>query len=69
MTDNIIQLHDDVQAVATCIDCNSKLWKLVLDKPGDDWERILGTECANCGYFCEWQVLKLRSDGQCAKDG
>jgi hypothetical protein len=52
----IVYLND--KFYASCPVCRSQAWLLEIDGPGDQWESLQGSECANCGFFVEWKAIK-----------
>lgn len=44
---SVTKLHD---ALATCPECKSTEWKIMLDQFGFKWEHIKGFRCTLCGF-------------------
>ncbi len=53
MSEVIKGLFADKEPVAAC-ECGDTLFFLRTDGFGDNWERIIGTECAGCGDIINW---------------
>jgi RNA polymerase subunit RPABC4/transcription elongation factor Spt4 len=53
---NVIKLTD--KFYATCPECGSQQFLLPVNGPGTQWDKIVGTECANCEYFMEWIIVE-----------
>lgn len=51
----IIHLNDEFYAQCQC---GSQSFSLLVNGPGDAWDRVLGTECTGCGYVIKWTVVK-----------
>lgn len=49
-----IPLRKKPEYVARCPECRTTYWLIRLDSVNDDWENIIGTECAGCGFFVDW---------------
>ena len=41
------------EAVASC-GCGSIVWNIRVNAMGDSWDKIIGTECAECGFIVDW---------------
>lgn len=61
MTD-VSPIRKKPEYVANCPDCRGTHWFIRLDSVNDDWQNIIGTECAICGFFVDWVHAKKASD-------
>ena len=55
---SVTPIRKEPEYVANCPECRSKLWLIRLDSINDDWKNIIGTECADCGFFVDWVLAK-----------
>lgn len=61
---DIIKLNDNF--FATCR-CGSNVFYLPVNGPGKTWDKIIGSQCANCGENVSW--TKPSRDDNEAKSG
>ena len=59
---NITPIRQEPEDVANCPECRSKYWFVRLDNVNDNWQNIIGTECADCGFFVEWVRATVQAD-------
>lgn len=59
MPNNVIKLHGDIYAACQCGSIN---FKLLTDDVADRWNTIIGTECSQCGYKCDWIKVNKTKD-------
>ncbi len=60
---DVSPIRKNPEYVANCPECRGKHWLIRLDNVNDDWQNIVGTECAGCGFFVDWVLAKKASDG------
>ena len=48
----VISLMDN-RPIATC-QCGNGLWMLLVDGFGEEWSKIVGMKCAECGEEIAW---------------
>jgi len=54
----VTKIFNDIEYMARCPACTKELWIIHLDDINDNWENIIGTECATCGFFVDWVLAK-----------
>ena len=56
MPDNVVGLPFGHYPIAQCA-CGVDTYRLYVDKPGIEFERLIGIECAECGESIIFHVL------------
>ncbi len=54
----VTPIREEPEYVAYCPECRNSMWLIRLDSIKDDWENIIGTECAYCGFSVDWVLAK-----------
>jgi len=42
--------------IARCPECNNDSWYTCLNALGDDWDKITGQVCTQCGFEIDWVI-------------
>ena len=54
----VTPIRQEPEYVAHCPECRMTYWLIRLDGMHDDWQNIIGTECAGCGFFVDWVLAE-----------
>jgi len=52
----VVQLHQLHQSVATCPQCKGQLWFIHVNGFHDDYDKVTGHECGDCGWKLNIEV-------------
>lgn len=52
---SVTELHEIYRIVARCPECESDLWEIIVDQPGD-FKDILGIVCGGCELKIDFQM-------------